>query len=458
MLVYNKNRRSLEPEDHKFDLHDVEKPNLFRDTFSYEHIPKIPFNYRQSPMDIPEEIWLTDTTFRDGQQSRPPYTVQQIVDLYDMLHRLSGPLGLIRQAEFFLYTDKDKEAVRRCMEKGYRFPEITGWIRAVKNDFKLVKEMGLKETGILTSVSDYHIFLKLKKTRKQALDGYLDIVKSALDEGVIPRCHFEDITRADIYGFVIPFAQELMKLSEEYKIRIKIRACDTMGVAVGYPGAALPRSVSGIIYGLTHFAGVPCNWIEWHGHNDFYMALSNSTTAWLYGCSVVNGTLLGLGERTGNTPIEALVVEYIALRGNDELIDTTVITEIGNYYREKIGYQIPPNQPFLGADFNVTRAGIHADGILKNEEIYNIFDTKKLLNRPLGVAITDKSGSAGIAHWVNNRYGLDLGQQVSKSHTGVLKMKEWVDAEYVDDRITSISDDELEVQAKKYLPELFAKD
>lgn len=457
MLVYNKRKRSLEPEDYKFVLQNVDKPNLFRETFPYDDIPKIPFNYRQSPMDIPEEIWITDTTFRDGQQSRPPYTVQQIVDLYEMMHKLSGPLELIRQCEFFLYTEKDKEAVRKCMEKGYSHPEITGWIRAVKSDFKLVKEMGLKETGILTSVSDYHIFLKLKKTRKQALEMYLDIVKSALDEGVLPRCHFEDITRADIYGFVIPFAQELMKLADMYKMPIKIRACDTMGVAVGYPGAGLPRSVCGIIYGLTHFAGVPSEQLEWHGHNDFYRAISNSTTAWLYGSCVVNGTLLGLGERTGNTPVEALVIEYISLRGNDHLIDTTVITDIADYYRKKIGYQIPPNQPFVGSDFNVTRAGIHADGISKNEEIYNIFNTKKLLNRSLGVAITDKSGIAGITYWVNNHYSLDLKHELSKTHHGVLKIKEWVDAEYVNGRITAISDKELEKQARIHLPELFWK-
>lgn len=457
MLVYNKSRRSLEPEDHKFVLQDVAEPNLFRETFSYDQIPKIPFNYRQNPMDIPEEIWITDTTFRDGQQSRPPYTVQQIVDLYDMMHRLGGPLGLIRQCEFFLYTEKDKEAVRKCMEKGYRHPEITGWIRAVKNDFKLVKEMGLKETGILTSVSDYHIFLKLKKTRKQALEMYLDIVKAALDEGVRVRCHFEDITRADIYGFVVPFAQELMKLSAEYKSPIKIRACDTMGVAVGYPGAGLPRSVSGIIYGLTHFGGVPAEQLEWHGHNDFYRAVSNSTTAWLYGSAVVNGTLLGLGERTGNTPVEALVIEYIAMRGNDDLIDTTIITEIAEYYEKKIGYIIPPNQPFIGTDFNITRAGIHADGISKNEEIYNIFNTDRLLKRPMGVAITDKSGTAGIAHWVNSHYKLDHGRELSKAHSGVLKLKEWVDGEYVNGRTTSVSDKELEAQARKHLPELFWK-
>ena len=96
-------------------------------------------------MNPPDEIWITDTTFRDGQQSRPPYTIKQIVDLYDLIHKLGGKNGIIRQCEFFLYNEKDQQAVRKCMERGYTYPEITGWIRAVKSDFKLVKEMGLKQ-------------------------------------------------------------------------------------------------------------------------------------------------------------------------------------------------------------------------------------------------------------------------------------------------------------------------
>lgn len=452
MLRFNDLRRCLEQDDYTFELQDLKEPNLFRDIFSYGQVPKVPFNYRLSPMDPPEEIWITDTTFRDGQQARPPFTVKQIVDLYEMLHQLGGKRGLIRQCEFFLYSDKDKEAVNKCLEKGYSYPGITGWIRANKNDFKLVKEMGLKETGILTSASDYHIFLKLGKSRQQALEEYLDIVRAALEEGIIPRCHFEDVTRADFYGFVVPFAQELMKLSEESKIPVKIRVCDTMGYGVGYPGAMLPRSVPGIIYGLIHFAKVPSQNLEWHGHNDFYCAVSNATTAWLYGCSGVNGTLLGIGERTGNTPIEALVIEYMSLRGDDS-IDTTIITDIAEYFRKEIGYHIPPNQPLVGENFNVTLAGIHLDGLLKNEEIYNIFDTRKLLKIPPGVAVNDKSGAAGILHWIKTN--LSVRDELTKSHPGIIKIRDWVTEQYARGRVTVISHEEMLEQTKKHLPELF---
>ena len=453
MLVYNKIKKTLEPEEYKFELQDVKEPNLLRETFPYTDIPKIAFNNTVVPMNPPENIWMTDTTFRDGQQAFPPFSVEQISHLFDLMHKLGGPNGMIRQTEFFLYSDKDKKAVRKCQEKGYEFPKITSWIRANKNDFKLVKEMGIKETGILTSCSDYHIFLKLKKTRREALDMYLDIVKSALEDGIIPRCHFEDITRADFYGFVIPFAKELMKLSKEAKMPVKIRACDTLGFGVAYPGVSLPRNVNGIMYGLTHHAGVPSEWLEWHGHNDFYRALTNSTFAWLYGCSGINATLLGIGERTGNTPIEALAIEYIAFRGSHNGMDLSAITEIADYFRKELKYEVPNMQPFVGAHFNSTRAGIHADGLLKEQEIYNVFDTDSILNRPPEVSITDRAGLAGIAYWINTQHPnfKDSKNKIDKTHPGVLKIKEYIDELFKGDRRNPLTKDEMIELIKKYI-------
>jgi isopropylmalate/homocitrate/citramalate synthase len=329
------------------------------------------------------------------------------------------------------------------MERGYNFPEVTSWIRASKKDFELVKEIGMKETGILVSCSDYHIFYKMKMTRSEAMNHYLSVVRECLETGIAPRCHLEDITRSDIHGFVIPFCLELMKLGEEYGIPVKIRACDTMGYGVNFSGAVIPRSVQGIIYGLITHGGVPSNMLEWHGHNDFYKAVTNSTTAWIYGASGVNCSLFGIGERTGNTPLEAMVFEYAQLKGTLAGMDTTVITEIVEYFASEIGYKVPHRTPFVGKNFNVTRAGIHADGLLKNEEIYNIFDTGKFLNRPVVVSVSNTSGLAGIAHWINSYYTLKGHEVVNKSNPLVLSIKEWVDNEYEGGRVTVITDDEL---------------
>lgn len=419
-------------------LADIERPELYRETFPYTEFPTVAFEEKSVPLAMPDDIWITDTTFRDGQQARPPYTPEQILRIFDFFHEIDGGTGLIRQCEFFLYSNKDRKAVELCKARNYEFPQITGWIRAVAADFKFVTQMGLAETGILTSASDYHIFLKLKKTRAQALNAYLDVVKTALDQGVIPRCHFEDVTRADFDGFVLPFALELMKLAKEYKSIVKIRLCDTLGFGVSYPQATLPRSVPKLIAGLREI-GVPADWLEWHGHNDFHKVQVNAATAWLYGCSAANCSMFGVGERTGNPPLEAMVIEHAQLKGTDKRINYEAITELTRYANKELGFDLPTNYPLVGKDFNVTRAGIHADGLLKNEEIYNCFDTQKLLDRPVGVAITDKTGAAGIKHFIEERYEIDI----AKHDPRVIMIKDKIDAEYECDRVSAVSDSEM---------------
>ena len=453
MIQKNPKTNLIEQAQYKYSLQDVPDPNLYRDIYPYEEVPKIAFNHRHVPLSMPQEIWITDTTFRDGQQSRAPYTVKQIVDLYKLLNRLGGEKGIIRQSEFFVYTKKDKEALLRCMDLGYKFPEITTWIRAKKEDFGLVYDLGIKETGILVSCSDYHIFKKLGLSRSEALDHYLGVVKNAFSAGIRPRCHLEDITRADFYGFVVPFVNELTELSREARIPVKIRMCDTMGYGVAIPGVALPRSVPGIVYGLHHYANVPSEMLEWHGHNDFYKGVSNAVAAWLYGASGVNCSLLGIGERTGNIPLEAMVMEYASLMGTLDGMDTTAITDIANYFKYEMGYEIPPMTPFVGDNFNVTRAGIHADGLMKDAEIYNIFDTDKILNRPAEVAISNTSGLAGIAYWVNKHFNLRDSMAVTKKDTVVIKLKEAIDKEYEDGRTTLMGDEELYSIIKAVCPD-----
>jgi isopropylmalate/homocitrate/citramalate synthase len=457
LFTFSKKTNLLERQEFLFPLQDVDEPNLYRNIFSYSEAPKIAFNHRIVPIDMPEDIWITDTTFRDGQQSREPYTVEQVVNLYKLMSRLSGPNGVVRQSEFFLYSKKDREAVYKCRELGVKYPEITSWIRASKKDFEFVKSMEIEETGILVSCSDYHIFYKMKMKRSEAIKHFLDVVRECIETGVRPRCHFEDVTRADFYGFVVPLASALMDLMQETGVPVKIRVCDTMGYGVTFPGSVMPRSVQGLIYGLHHHAGVPQELIEWHGHNDFYRAVTNASYAWLYGACAVNASLLGIGERTGNTPLEAMVFEYAQIRGSLNGMDTTAITEIAEYYQNEIGYSIPSMTPFVGKNFNVTRAGIHADGILKNEEIYNIFDTELLLNRPCRVAISKTSGLSGVAHWINEFYKLSGDKALGKNEELVKSVKEWVDLQYENGRETMITDDELKAVTEERVAELGVK-
>jgi len=446
-------------------LQEVDSPELFEDIFPHVLPPHISLSGKVSETvdgktyqaDLgavkDRDLYITDTTFRDGQQARTPYTIDQIVHLYELLSRLGGPNGVIRLTEFFLYSKKDRLAVDACRELGLEFPKVTGWVRAEPSDLRLVKEMKLPETGLLTSCSDYHIFMKLRMDRRKAFDHYLAVVKEALESGIRPRCHLEDATRADVFGFVVPFVQQLTRLSEDLPDdqKVKVRLCDTMGFGLPYPNCALPRSVAKLVLLMRNECGVPSQNLEWHGHNDFHRVFVNATTAWLYGCDALNGTLLSIGERTGNPPLEAAVMEYISLKGATNGINSHVITEMGEYYRS-IGTRISVRYPLVGDNFHKTRAGIHAGGLAADERIYNIFDTERLLDRPPEVAITDKSGADGVALWVNNFLGLHEKDRIRMSK--MVKIMRWVADQYdVHGRTTAISDAELIEQVRHQLPD-----
>lgn len=451
-------------------LENSDKPNLLEDVFSHSLPPRIVFTgkiYEKiggrivtfDPRErVKRDLYITDTTFRDGQQARPPYTIEQITRLYEMLSRLGGPNGVIRQSEFFLYTKKDRAVVSNVKDLGYKYPQIVGWIRADRGDLSLVRRLDLPETGILTSCSDYHIFLKLKKNRKTIMKQYLDVVQEAIDSGIRPRCHLEDVTRSDIDGFVIPFVKELADISKSLPehLKIKVRLCDTLGFGLPFPGVALPRSIPKLIYKIIHEGRIPPDRLEWHGHNDFHKVHVNAISSWLYGCDLLNATLLGFGERTGNPPLESAVIEYVSMKGDLNGVNLPVITEIAEYFTNVIGTPPVANYPFVGRDFNRTRAGIHALGLRRDERVYNIFDTTTLLGIPPRVSITDKSGTDGVAFWVNEFLGLKKDKRLKK--TKLIKIMRWIMEQYnTHGRTTAISHEEMEEQVKKHLPEYYEK-
>jgi len=182
-----------------YDVVEVNKPRLYKDYFPWEKPPVMVMDGISLPVKPPEKMWLTDTTFRDGQQAREPYTSKQIAQLFEFLHELGGINGKILQSEFFLYSKKDRDAVEICRSYKYNYPIIAGWMRASKEDLQLIKDAKIEETGIVTPISDYHIFYKFQGLgRQKVVSKYLSIVEETLRLGIIPRVHLEDSTRSDV--------------------------------------------------------------------------------------------------------------------------------------------------------------------------------------------------------------------------------------------------------------------
>ena len=422
---------------------------LYEDVFPFNQPPRLPSGRT--------DIVITDTTLRDGQQGWRSFTVEEGLKIYDMLVKLGGG-GAIENTELFLYTPKDRELAARIRELGVKYPKPVGWVRASLSDLKLVKEAGLERAVILTSVSDYQIHFKLGLSREAAFEKYLRVAEEALKSGIHIMCTFEDFTRADPWKNMIPLAVKLMKLSEKYGVPVRIKLADTLGLGLPFPDVPPPRGVLTVLKLIMEEAEVPGKWIEFHGHNDLGLVVANHLAAWLYGARSSNCTLLGIGERAGNCPLEVMLIHYVGIRGNDGTVNLRAIREAADLLRS-MGFRVPEFYPLVGENAFRTKAGIHIDGLIKNPRVYLPFNSVDVLGVPYTISINPYSGKAAIALWVAAR--LD-GGRVNPQRVRELKRDPRIEKAYSDvvklfqenPLRTALGDDEVLKIVIKYFPEV----
>jgi isopropylmalate/homocitrate/citramalate synthase len=427
---------------HLNGVEDVDAPELFPDAFPPDGFPQVVFEGRR-PASLPADAWTTETTHRDGQQGGLPLSAENGIRIYDLMCAFTGQSGAIRQAEFFVYREDDRRMLAEALERhaGGAPVEPTTWIRASTADAELVRRLGVRESGMLASASDLHTFYKFKPGgRSQAARSYLDAVRAVLDAGIRPRLHLEDATRAP-REFVLPFVEAAMQAAAPYgaAFRPKIRVCDTMGLGLPWEDVAWPRSVPRMIRELRE-AGVASEDLEFHPHNDTHLVVANCVAAVRAGVSAVNGTLLAKGERSGNAPLEGVLVHLIGLGYvSDPPPDFGVLNELAELYAS-IGDPVPAKYPLYGRDAHRTRAGIHADGLNKNWRMYAPFDVPALLGRPFEVSITPESGLAGLIFILKQHAGVEL----AKDDPRLRELHAWVEEQFAAGRQTAIEWEELQ--------------
>lgn len=326
----------------------------------------------QAPAGIPRESArshpkrITDTTLRDGTQDPlvALFPHETKLRYFDLLHRLDNGTGRIENLEVFIYQKRDLWVLEKMLERDYEFPKVTTWTRATPKDIRLLVDLSqgrVKETGMLASASDHHIFDKLRfRSREAAMENYLAPIMTAVENGIRPRVHLEDATKADIRGWVIPFIERVMK---ETKGLACFRICDTMGWGLPDPHAEPPSGIPKLVSLLFEETIAE---LEFHGHNDFGLATANSISAWVYGCNRVNASFAGLGERTGNTPLEQMVAALVRLYG-DPGFDLTCLAEIADLMEAEV-YPVASKAPVIGRRIFTTQAGLHQTGVQKQED------------------------------------------------------------------------------------------
>ena len=421
-------------------------PEYFEASFPENGFPA--YAWTEKPDSLPPQVWTTETTHRDGQQGGLPLTTEQGLAIYDCLCAFTGRSGAVRQAEFFVYRASDRAMLAGALERyrGGAPIEPTTWIRAKREDVVLVKDLGMRETGLLASASDYHTFHKFSPGgREQAARSYLDAVELALDTGIRPRLHLEDATRAPL-EFILPFVDAVMTRAQAYggELRPKFRVCDTLGLGLPFEDVALPRSVPRLFRELRR-AGLKAEDLEFHPHNDTWLVVANCLAAVRAGCGAINGTCLGKGERTGNAPLESVLLHLIGMGYfEDNSPDFTALNDLAELYRE-MGEPLPAKYPLYGRDAHRTRAGIHADGLNKFWPMYAPFNVPALLGRALEVSLTKDSGLAGLIFLIKQHTGQDL----SKDDPRLLELNTWLEAQFAAGRVTGVEWEELEPQVKR---------
>jgi isopropylmalate/homocitrate/citramalate synthase len=423
-----------------YSIPEPEQPEYFEESFPRDAFPA--YVWTERPSTLPQEVWTTETTHRDGQQGGLPLSTDRSLLIYDLLCRFTGASRAIRQAEFFVYRASDRLALEGALERyqGRAPIEPTTWIRATASDVKLIRSLGVRETGMLASASDYHTFHKFTPGgRNQAAQTYLTAVQTALDAGIRPRLHLEDATRAPM-DFLRPFIEAVLIAAKPYgeELRPKFRICDTMGLGLPYEDVTLPRSIPRLFAQMRSLDLRPAD-LEFHPHNDTWLVVANSLAAVRAGCGVINGTSLGKGERTGNAPLEGVLLHLLGMGYFQEAQpDFTALNDLALLY-EQMGEPIPPKYPLYGRDAHRTRAGVHADGLNKFWWMYAPFNVPALLGRPLEVSLTKDSGVAGLVFVLHQRLGLD----VAKDDPRLQAVYAWLNTEFDNGRQTSVEWEEL---------------
>jgi isopropylmalate/homocitrate/citramalate synthase len=434
------------------------KVNAERVYYNFEgRMPPVTLEEEPAPLPLgdTEPRLITDTTLRDGAQDArfPLFPNEERLRYVDLLHQLDNGTGRIYAIETFIYHKRDLWVLDKLLERGYEYPKITTWIRANPRDVKELYEASqgrVKETGMLASSSDHHIFDKLGfRSKEEALEKYLKPILTACEYDITPRVHLEDTTRADIRGWVIPFMQRVL---DETEGRAKFRVCDTIGWGVPDPYAAMPQGIPRLISTLRRETGAE---LEFHGHNDFGFATANSLAAWRYGCRKVNVAFGGLGERTGNTSLEQMVSALIRFYG-DPGFNLPVLAEMKALIEKFV--PLPSNAPIIG-DVFTTQAGIHQAGVARQEEapgglIYLAYDPalvgRKSVERSV---IGAMSGSEGIVSIINEqaqRRGLQV--RVSNTSRVVKEIYDRVQAAY-DGRYDESSDRWVDYRTTFFTPD-----
>lgn len=333
---------------------------------------------------------LVDTTLRDGEQTAGVvFSNREKLRIAKMLDNLG-----VHQIEAGIPVmgGDEKEVIKEIVS--YKLQaSIMAWNRANIEDIKHSIECGVDAVAISISTSDIHINHKLRTSREWVLENMTKATEFASKEGLYISVNAEDASRSDM-EFLVQFAEAAKQAGAN-----RLRFCDTIGVLE-------PFKTHEIISDLIEKTGMD---IEMHTHNDFGMATANALAGLKAGARFLGVTVNGLGERAGNAALEEVAMALKHLFGVNLGVNTKDFLNLCEYVARASGRQLNPAKPIVGTNTFAHESGIHADGVMKHPETYEVFSPEDVgLERQ--IVIGKHSGSKAIKMKFVE-YGIDLSDQ-----------------------------------------------
>lgn len=323
-----------------------------------------------------KEIIIVDTTLRDGEQTagvvfanREKVRIAKFLDELGV-HQIEAGVPVMGGDE--------KEAIRAICKAGLK-ASIMGWNRPVIKDIQESIDCGVDAVAISISTSDIHIKHKLRTTREWVLEQMVTATQFAKKEGMKISVNAEDASRSDT-DFLIEFARAAKEAGAD-----RLRYCDTVGIME-------PFTIYDRIKAIKDAVDID---IEMHTHNDFGMATANALAGVRAGANHIGVTVMGLGERAGNSALEEVVMALKHLYKINLNFKTEMFVEVAEYVSRASGRELPAWKAIVGSNMFAHESGIHADGVQKNPKTYEAFTPEEvgLLRQ---IVIGKHSGTAAL--------------------------------------------------------------
>lgn len=345
-------------------------------------------------MNTERKIQFMDITLRDGEQAVGViFTRREKAQIANLLAGI-GVQSI--EAGFPALGVEEKACIKAVMEAAPKLPsgeplQVYAFARTRREDVQDAAECGVH--GVLLSISTSDIQIERKFHQSQA--WVMEQIEAAIDEAKQHGLRFivsaEDASRTGL-EFLTRYYQRAEELGATM-----VRYCDSVGM--DDPFRTYQR-----IKQLRPLIGIP---IQVHTHNDFGMATANVMASLRAGADAVAASIGGLGERSGNSPLEEVVMALKHLYGIEVGIDTTRFREVAEYVAGASQRAIPIWKAIIGTNVFAHESGIHADGILKNPQNYEVFSPESVgLERQM--IIGKHSGSNAISHKFAAEFGIEL--------------------------------------------------